>query len=188
MKYANFSEAQLMKRCSVLSGKPRFFIAISCCALLGYACLPASAQQRSTTQARRVAPAGSNTTAVDANHPLDGAWRLSSALDPASGQLRPIPQGIEMTKLVVGGRFAWIASQNGRAVAGAGGTCSLTPNSYSETVSYAVGQNQQALIGTTTKFTWTFEGGKWHHKGTLRVGQNRQEIDEIWERISNGKQ
>ena len=71
--------------------------------------------------------------------------------------------------------------QGGRAVAGAGGTYTVTPEGYSETVSYAVGQNQQPLIGTTTKFTWSFEGGKWHHKGTLRAGQTKQEIDEIWD-------
>jgi hypothetical protein len=88
-----------------------------------------------------------------------------------------------MTKLVVGGRFVWIVSQNGRAVAGAGGSYTVSPDAYAETVSYAVGQNQQPLIGTTTKFTWRFEGGKWHHKGTLRVGQAKQEIDESWERI-----
>jgi hypothetical protein len=119
----------------------------------------------------------------DVKSRLDGAWRLISALDPATGKLRPIPEGVEMTKLIVGGRFSWVVVQNGKAVAGAGGRYVTTARSYTETVTYAVGQNQQPLVGTSTTFTSAMENGKWHHRGTLRVGQQKQEIDEIWERI-----
>jgi hypothetical protein len=121
--------------------------------------------------------------AGDVKTRLDGAWRLIRTLDPATGKLRPVPEGVEMTKLIVGGRFSWIVAQNGRAIAGAGGRCVTTARSYTETVTYAVAPNQQPLVGTSTTFTSTMENGKWHHRGTLRVGQQKQEIDEIWERI-----
>jgi hypothetical protein len=88
-----------------------------------------------------------------------------------------------MTKLIVGGRFSWVVVRNGRAVAGAGGRYVTTARNYTETVTYAVGDNQAGLIGTSTTFTSTMEDGKWHHRGTLRAGPAKQEIDEIWERI-----
>ncbi len=71
------------------------------------------------------------------------------------------------------------------SVAGGGETCSQIGDGYSETVAHAIGQNQQPLVGTTTRFTWTPEHGKWHHKGTLRVGQATQETEEILERAPN---
>jgi hypothetical protein len=155
--------------------------------LLGHACPRASGQERRGTPARKGAAASASTTAARDDRPLEGAWRLVGAFDPRSGQQRALPGGIEMTKLIVGGRFAWVVTQNGKAIAGAGGTWSMTPDAYSETVTYAVGANQQALVGSATKFTWKFEQGKWHHKGTLRVGQNTQGIDEFWERIPAGR-
>jgi hypothetical protein len=114
---------------------------------------------------------------------LDGAWRLVSSKDPSSGQLRAVPQGIEMTKLLVGGRFAWAVVQDGKAIAGAGGQFTVEGDTYTETVTYAVADNQQPLVGKSFKFTAKVEGGKWHHTGTLKVGDARQEIDEVWERI-----
>jgi hypothetical protein len=172
-----------MKRLSLTSENRRYSIALYCCMLFLGTYNSANGQQLSNAQTKRAPSAAANKSTTAENRSLDGAWRLVRSLDPASGQLRAVPAGIEMTKLIVGGRFGWIVTQNGRALAGAGGTCSMTANGYTETVSYAVAQNQQPLVGSTTKFTWKFEGERWHHKGTLRVGQARQEIDEIWERI-----
>ncbi len=174
-------------RSSSTRNRSRCVLVLGCCAVVAVSGIPAAGQQRLTAKMKKVAPANSLVSAGDAARPLDGAWRLVRALDPRSGQLREIPAGIEMTKLVVGGRFAWVVAQNGRAIAGAGGTYAVNGDSYSETVSYAVGQNQQGLIGTTTTFTWKLEGGKWHHKGTLRAGQAKQEIEEMWERVPEEK-
>ncbi len=114
---------------------------------------------------------------------LDGAWRLVSSKDPRSGQMRPIPPGIEMTKLIVGGRYAWTVVQNGKAVGGAGGQYQVDDLAYTEMVTYVLTDNSQPLIGKTVKFTWKIEGGKWHHQGILKAGAVAQEIDEIWERV-----
>jgi len=117
-----------------------------------------------------------------AKAPLDGAWRLVSVKD-ATGQMRRLPAGLEMTKLLVVGRYAWTVVQNGRAVAGAGGSYSVANDTYTETVTYCVSERQQSMVGKSFKFTWKIEGGQWHHKGVLDVGTAQQEIDELWERI-----
>jgi hypothetical protein len=114
---------------------------------------------------------------------LDGAWRLVSALDPRSGEMRKLPEGIEMTKLVIGGRYVWTVSKDGKAVAGAGGRYTVADDAYTEDVVFAISQNQQGMTGKSFKFSWKIEDGKWHHKGTLKVGNVKQEIDEIWERV-----
>lgn len=176
-----------MKPAFAASPNGRLIVALYCCAAIAGTCMPAAGRQPPASQRGKPGPGASSKKSAEANRPLDGAWRLVRTLDPASGQLQPIPQGFEMTKLVVGGRFAWIVAQNGQAVAGAGGTCSANATTYSETVAYAVTENQQPLIGTTTKFTWTLKDGKWHHKGTIRVGANTQKIEEIWERIPEAK-
>jgi hypothetical protein len=88
-----------------------------------------------------------------------------------------------MTKLVAGGRYAWTIVQNGRLLGGMGGSYSTDEGTYTETVMYAVGDNDRLLIGKSFKFTWTIDGGKWHHKATLEIGNARQEINEVWERV-----
>jgi hypothetical protein len=112
---------------------------------------------------------------------LDGAWRLVSVKDPRTQRMRKLPSGIEMIKLLVGGRYSWTVVQNGKAVAGAGGLYKVQGESYTEEVTYAVGDNNQPMVGHIFDFTWKIEDGKWHHKGTLKVGAATQEIDEIWE-------
>jgi hypothetical protein len=114
---------------------------------------------------------------------LDGAWRLVRSKDPRTGQMRGMPPGVEMTKLLVGGQYAWTVVREGTALGGAGGKYKVDDKTYSETVVYSVGENMLPLVGRACPFTWTIEGGKWHHKGTLKVGSIKQEVDEIWEPV-----
>ena len=97
--------------------------------------------------------------------------------------MRKLPEGIELTKLVVGGRFIWTLVQNDRVTAGAGGRYTTDDDSYTESVDFAISPNQQAMAGKSFKFSWKIEDGKWYHKGTLKIGNNDEEIDQIWERI-----
>jgi hypothetical protein len=115
--------------------------------------------------------------------PLDGAWRLVSSKDPRIGQMRKPSPTIEMTKLVVGGRYAWTIARGDTVVAGAGGKYTVKDDTYTEDVVFTVGPNQQPMAGKSFKFTWKIEDGHWHHKGTIKIGNVEQEIDEIWERI-----
>jgi hypothetical protein len=118
-----------------------------------------------------------------ADSPLDGAWKLVSAKDPRNGQMRKLPAGIEMTKLIVGGRYVWTVVQADKVVAGAGGSYKVKDDEYTESVAFVLGANQQPMAGKSFTFSWKIEDGKWRHKGTLKVGNTQQEIDEIWERV-----
>jgi len=114
---------------------------------------------------------------------LDGAWRLVSAKNTNGGEQRKPPERIEMTKLVIGGRYVWSVVQDGKAVAGAGGRYTVADDAYTEEVVFAISPNQLGMVGKSFKFTWKIEDGRWHHKGTLKIGDAEQEIDEIWERV-----
>jgi hypothetical protein len=118
-----------------------------------------------------------------AKSPLDGAWRLVSAKDPRSGEMRKLPEGVELFKLVIDGRFVWTYVQKDRAVGGAGGRYTVEDDTYTEITEFAVTAGQQAMTGKSFKFSWKIEDGKWYHKGTLKIGNAEQEIDQIYERI-----
>ena len=115
--------------------------------------------------------------------PLDGAWRLVSSWDSRSKQVRELPEGIEMTKLIVGGRYIWTVVQGEKLIVGVGGSYTVKDDEYTETVLFTVGPNQQQMAGKSFNFTWKFEDGKWRHKGTIKIGNGEQEINELWERI-----
>jgi hypothetical protein len=112
---------------------------------------------------------------------LDGAWRLVSIKDARTQRMGQLPAGLEMIKLLVGGRYSMTGVQNGKAVAGMGGRYKVNGESYTEEVTYALGNNNQVMVGHSFDFTWKIEDGKWHHMGTLKIGTAAQEIDEIWE-------
>ena len=155
-----------------LSAFPRIMLVVGFGLLLSATGLPSSAQQAKKEAASK-----------KARSQLDGAWRLVSSKDPASGRMRSVPAGIEMTKLIVDGRYVWTVVQNGTVVAGAGGSYSVSGDKYTEKVTFGVTERQQPMVGRSFTFTWKFEGGKWHHKGVLKIDGAQQEIDEIWERV-----
>jgi hypothetical protein len=123
---------------------------------------------------------------AEAKMPLEGAWRLVSSKNPATGQQRALPATIEMTKLVVGGRYIWNVVQDGKAIAGAGGKYTRDGDSYTETVTYTVASDQRStefLVGKSFTFTWKLVDGKWLHRGKMKLGASEQQIDEVWEPI-----
>ena len=97
--------------------------------------------------------------------------------------MREMPPGVEMIKLLVGGQYAWTVVRDGKAVSGAGGKYTVDDETYSETMVYSVGSNMLAMVGSTFPFTWKIENGKWHHKGTLKLGAAKQEVNEVWEPV-----
>jgi hypothetical protein len=157
----------------VLSAFPRIMLIVGFGLFLSATSLPSTAQQAKKEAGSR--KAGSQ---------LDGAWRLVSSKDPASGRMRSVPTGIEMTKLLVDGRYVWTVVREGTVVAGAGGSYTVAGDKYTEKVTFGMTERQQPMVGRSFTFTWKFEGGKWHHKGTLKIEGTEQEIDEIWERLS----
>ena len=144
--------------------------------LVGLGLWESQTGQRSVAQIAKIAK-----KSASAKPMLDGAWQLVSIKDPRTKRMRPLPAGIEMIKLVAGGRYSWTVVQQGKAVAGAGGRYKVNGDSYTEEVTYALGDNNQAMVGHSFDFTWKIENGKWHHVGTLKVGTVAQEVDELWE-------
>ena len=144
---------------------------------IGFGCAAAVAVPFSLAHARK-----SDKPKRERGSPLEGAWRLVSSKDPRSGAIRPLPPGIEMTKLVVGGRYAWTVSRDGKAIGGAGGEYQVDENTYTEAVRYSIGANSQLLVSKNFTFSWKIKDGHWHHMGTLAIDKLKQEIDEVWER------
>jgi hypothetical protein len=152
-------------------------LAGSTVALVGMGLLDWHAGQRASAQiAKKIAQ-----KPASAKSALDGAWQMVSMKDPRTQTIRRLPAGTEITKLLVGGRYSWTVVQNGKAIGGAGGRYKVNGQSYTEDVTYALGDNNQPMVGHSFNFTWNIENGKWHHMGTLRIGNVAQEIDEIWE-------
>ena len=114
---------------------------------------------------------------------LEGAWRLVSVKDPRTGQTHQLPPGIELTKLVVGGRVIWTLTQDGNVLAGAGGSYSITGSTYTEKIAFSIGENYKHLVGQSVECTWKIENGKWHHTGTVQTPTGPFQVDEIWERL-----
>jgi hypothetical protein len=109
---------------------------------------------------------------------LDGAWRLVGIRD---GDEYRKPEGWEQHKLVVGGRFNWTTSKDGKILYSAGGKCAFDGDVYTESVEFA--HERDFLVGKEVKCTWKLDGDKWYHKGTIKTDQGDLTIDELWERV-----
>jgi hypothetical protein len=108
---------------------------------------------------------------------VDGAWRLVGIRD---GDTYSKPDR-EQYKLVVGGRFIWTTSKDGKIEYAAGGKYTVEGDKYTESIEFA--HDRDFLVGKEAKFTWKLDGDKWYHKGTLKTDQGDVQIDELWERV-----
>lgn len=113
--------------------------------------------------------------------PLDGVWTLVSRSSTLRGEQLP-PNGWEMTKFVSAGRFAWFITRDGVIRMGSGGTCSVEGDRYTERVSFVSDPKLKWMLDQTFTFTWSIEGGRWHHIGVFRMGEKMAQVDEVWER------
>jgi hypothetical protein len=113
---------------------------------------------------------------------LDGAWKLVGARSGDGGEYAPLPDGLEQYKLVVGGRFIWTTSKDGKVQLAGGGRYTVAGDTYTEFIEYTHGEGVEGLAGKEAKFTWKLDGGRWYHKGTIKTDQGDIPIDELWER------
>lgn len=116
--------------------------------------------------------------------PIEGAWKLVEQKNGDSPDYQKLAEGMQMIKFVTGGRFIWKVSQGGKIVAAMGGKYTVDKDKYSETIEYALGEGQEALVGKTFDFTWKLDGKTWLHVGTIKVNDQDVKIDEKWERCS----
>lgn len=115
------------------------------------------------------------------NVPMAGAWHITERAD-AQGALVPIhQQGTRKTlKLLSGTRFQWFAIDP--AVKGfyatGGGTYTAKDGKYTENIQFFSKDNNR--VGSSLKFDFKLENGRWDHSGKSSEGKP---VHEIWEKI-----
>jgi hypothetical protein len=113
---------------------------------------------------------------------VEGAWKQVGQINPTTGKLVKFPDGIEMTKLITGGRFAWTVVRDGKVVMTAGGSYTIKDGVFTEKVTFVAPDSQTPLMGKSFAYPIKFEDGKWHLKATFKVDDRQMAIDEFWER------
>ncbi len=124
--------------------------------------------------------------AAGAKTPLEGAWRLVSARNPATGQQRGAASDHRNDEARCRRTLHLERGAEWQSHGGAGGKYAIDGDSYTETVIYTVGADQRStefLVGKSFTFTWKLVDGKWLHKGMMKLGASEQQIDEVWEPI-----
>jgi hypothetical protein len=113
---------------------------------------------------------------------VEGAWKQVGQINPTTGKLEKFPDGVEMTKLITGGRFAWIVVGEGKVLASAGGTYTIKDDVFTEKVSFVGSDSHNHLMGKSFAYPIKFEDGKWHLKASFKLDDREMAIDELWER------
>jgi hypothetical protein len=111
---------------------------------------------------------------------LVGTWKRVSA--KYDGKDAPLPAGFTQLKHVTPTQFMWVVyGEDGKVVAGLGGTYTSKGDEYVETPEYGVEEATLGqLKGKPQVFRWKVAGNKWHHTGKLSSGVS---IEEVWERV-----
>ena len=116
------------------------------------------------------------------NLPMAGAWQITERAQNGEGELLKIhQQGTRKTlKLLSGTRFQWFAIDP--AVKGfyatGGGTYTAQNGKYTENIQFFSKDNNR--VGSSLKFDWKLENGRWDHSGKSSDGKP---IHEVWEKI-----
>jgi hypothetical protein len=114
--------------------------------------------------------------------PMAGAWHITERAQSGQGELMKIhQQGTRKTlKLLSATRFQWFAIDP--AVKGfyatGGGTYTVQNGKYTENIQFFSKDNNR--VGSSLKFDWKLENGRWDHSGKSSEGKP---IHEIWEKI-----
>ena len=117
-----------------------------------------------------------------ANVPMAGAWHITERSNGGQGELVKIHQeGTRKTlKLLSKTRFQWFAIDP--AVKGfygtGGGTYTAKDGKYTENIQFFSKDNNR--VGTSLKFDWKLDGGRWDHSGKSSDGKP---LHEVWEKV-----
>lgn len=117
-----------------------------------------------------------------ADAPMAGAWHITMKAGDGQGELVEIHQeGTRKTvKLLSKTRFQWFAIDP--AVKGfygtGGGTYTAKDGKYTENIQFFSKDNNR--VGTSLKFDWKLDSGRWDHRGKSSDGKL---VHEIWEKI-----
>jgi hypothetical protein len=114
-----------------------------------------------------------------APHKLVGTWKMVSA--KYGGQEFKSPEGTTTLKHVTPAHFMWASyDKDGVVARTAGGTYTITGETYEETPAYGMSSDFDIIKGKAQTFKWKVDGNKWHHNGQLSNGLT---IEEVWERV-----
>jgi hypothetical protein len=135
-----------------------------------------------TALALTVLPGRAALTEDDKPCPIEGAWKLIELKNGDAQEYQKLSDGMQMFKLVTGGRIIWTRVKDGRIDTAAGGKYTVDKDKYTETIEYVHPEGQAALVGKTFDFTWKVDGDTWLHVGSLKIDNQEIKIDEKWQR------
>lgn len=143
------------------------------CLLVLSAAAPADEKPPANGQANAYAKAAS----------VEGAWRQVESKNGAATEYQKLPDGVEMTDCIVGGRFVWTIVHDGKLLGAAGGRCKVEKDKFTEVIEFVSGQGvPESFVGSTFEFTVKVEGDAMTKVGTIKVSGQDYKIDEKWER------
>lgn len=116
-----------------------------------------------------------------ANVPMAGAWHITGRANAQGDMAQIHQQGTRKTiKMLSATRFQWFAIDP--AVKGfyatGGGTYTAKDGKYTENIQFFSKDNNR--VGSSLKFDFKLENGRWDHSGKSSDGKP---IHEIWEKI-----
>ena len=98
-------------------------------------------------------------------------------------EYQKLPDCMEMTDYIVGGRFVWTIVQNGKVTGAAGGRYKVEKDKFTEIIEYISGEGvPESFVGSSFEFTVKVEGDSMTKVGTIQVDGKDYKIDEKWER------
>jgi hypothetical protein len=124
-----------------------------------------------------------NALADEKTASVEGAWKQLEQKNGSAKEYQKPPEGVEMIDCIVGGRFIWTISKDGKVYGVAGGRYTSEKDKFSETIEYVSGQGvPESFVGSTFEFTVKVDGETMTKVGTIQVGGQDFKIDEKWER------
>jgi hypothetical protein len=121
--------------------------------------------------------------AEDKAKSVEGAWRQVEHRNGDAKEYQKLPEGVEMTYLIVGGRFAWSIVQEGKILGLAGGRYKWEKGKFTEMIEFASGEAAPpSFVGSTFEFAVELDGDTMHRMGTIVVKGKDFKIDTKWER------
>lgn len=114
---------------------------------------------------------------------IEGAWKQVESKNGAATEYQKAPEGVEMIDLIVGGRFTWTITKDGKIGSAAGGRYKIEKDKFTEIIEFIGGEGvPESFVGSTFEFMVKFEGDTMTKVGTIKVNGQDYKIDEKWER------
>lgn len=115
----------------------------------------------------------------DAEGELAGVWRISGRQRDNEIQAMPL-RARRTLKVLVGGRFQWIAMniETGEFSGTGGGRYTFEDGTYTEVIEFF--SRDASRVGAELSFEGRVEGGDWHHRGLSSRGDP---IYEVWTKV-----